>query len=340
VTRQLVSFSEPKLFFIDPVLIAMALLYRRGWFDTGSSRSVRTFFNKKTLRIPLNDDKKNMPMFVIRSRRHIQEDGTSVGVNYDQPASIEVMGQRLKTAARQAGFLFDHITLYAFRYGFADHLLQKFALPDSVVKKLMNHSPNSNHLRNCYEGDLKTDVLSIRESQPQKPEIEMNIVGQAYVWRTDKPRELTKEEQAEIKAHVLETDEKARALHEKLQHLAKLRKSARRKNDQERLQEYVKRCNKTLTAFQSRLRILQNKKLKELRQAELDEMMATMTLEQLKEKAFNPPEGRHFESRIECLAYLIGLQDRENNSSAPRVTGKRARDGPSAGVRGRKRLRT
>jgi hypothetical protein len=65
VTRQIVSFSEPKLFFIDPVLIAMALLFRRGWFDTGSRRSAKSFFLQDTIKISLREEKKKMPLFSI-----------------------------------------------------------------------------------------------------------------------------------------------------------------------------------------------------------------------------------------------------------------------------------
>jgi hypothetical protein len=71
--------------------------------------------------------------------------------------------------------------------------------------------------------------------------------------------------------------------------------------------------------------------IKELRQGELEEMMATTTLEQLKERAFNPPGDQRFENRIECLPYLIDLQDRENDS----VVAKRGRDG-DGGRQGRK----
>jgi hypothetical protein len=69
VTRQIVSFSEPKLFFIDPVLIMMALLYRRGWFKTGSTRSARSLFTKNTLTIPLAEDKMKMPVFAACPRQ-------------------------------------------------------------------------------------------------------------------------------------------------------------------------------------------------------------------------------------------------------------------------------
>src|SRR4051812_49002706 len=71
VTRQIMSFSEPKLFFIDPVLIAMALLYRRGWFATGSTSSAKSFFKRKNLKIPLRDDKKKMPIFATSSKQYV-----------------------------------------------------------------------------------------------------------------------------------------------------------------------------------------------------------------------------------------------------------------------------
>jgi hypothetical protein len=77
----------------------------------------------------------------------------------------------------------EGVTSYAFRYGFADYMLQKLNLPDSFVKKLMNHSPNSKYLRDCYEGNLNVDILSIRENLPRESEIEMDLFGRAYVFR-------------------------------------------------------------------------------------------------------------------------------------------------------------
>jgi site-specific recombinase XerD len=44
----------------------------------------------------------------------------------------------------------ENITLYAFRYGFATQLLQKHGLSDDIVKKLMNHDPNSKYLVSSY----------------------------------------------------------------------------------------------------------------------------------------------------------------------------------------------
>lgn len=86
----------------------------------------------------------------------------------------------------KANYLFptdEGVTSYAFRYGFADYMLQKLKLPDSFVKKLMNHSPNSKYLRDCYEGDQNVDILSIRENLPRESDIEMDLFGRAYVWR-------------------------------------------------------------------------------------------------------------------------------------------------------------
>ena len=95
------SFSEPKLFFIDPVLIAMALLYRRGWFATGSTKSAKAFFNRKNLKIPLLEEKNEMPIFATCTNQY----GTHKGVDFTNPASTDVMCNRLKQEAIQACFL-------------------------------------------------------------------------------------------------------------------------------------------------------------------------------------------------------------------------------------------
>ena len=95
------SFSEPKLFFIDPVLIAMALLYRRGWFATGSTNSAKSFFGRKNLAIPLLEDKGKMPIFATCTNQY----GIHKGVDFTKPASTDVMCSRLKQEAVQACFL-------------------------------------------------------------------------------------------------------------------------------------------------------------------------------------------------------------------------------------------
>ena len=68
-----------------------------------------------------------------------------------------------------------------------------------------------------------------------------------------------------------------------------------------RLTSYRKAYEKAKSAFYSRVTIQQRKKIKEIRRGELSELMATMTLEELRERAFNPPEGRSFSTRLECL---------------------------------------
>ena len=54
----------------------------------------------------------------------------------------------------------DKISPYAFRYGFADQLLQKIKLPDDVVKKLMNHQPGSKYLVCIYKIDNTSMMFS------------------------------------------------------------------------------------------------------------------------------------------------------------------------------------
>ena len=95
------TFSEPKLFFIDPVLIAMALLYQRGWFATGLTKSAKSFFSRKNMTIPLQEDKGKMPIFATCTNRY----GTQKGVDFTNPASTDVMCGRLKQEAIRACFL-------------------------------------------------------------------------------------------------------------------------------------------------------------------------------------------------------------------------------------------
>ena len=65
--------------------------------------------------------------------------------------------------------------------------------------------------------------------------------------------------------------------------------------------EYRKEYNRVKSSFYTRVMIQRRKRIKEIRHDELDELMSTMTLEELRERAFNPPEGRHFATRLECL---------------------------------------
>jgi hypothetical protein len=67
------------------------------------------------------------------------------------------------------------------------------------------------------------------------------------------------------------------------------------------LSGYRKAYEKAKSAFYSRVTIQRRKKIKEIRRGELGELMATMTLEELRERAFNPPEGPRFATRLECL---------------------------------------
>jgi hypothetical protein len=46
-----------------------------------------------------------LTIYTVTSQRRIQGDGGYVGVDLNTPASVEVMSQRLKFAAIQAGFL-------------------------------------------------------------------------------------------------------------------------------------------------------------------------------------------------------------------------------------------
>jgi hypothetical protein len=198
------------------------------------------------------------------------------------------------------------VTSYAFRYGFADHLLQKLELPDSFVKKLMNHSPNSKYLRDCYEGDQRADILSIREALPKDRDIEMDLFGKAYVWRVEKPRELTEEEMTELKEYVLKNDKRAKGFYDEMNQLMESASLARKEKNRARWTEYRKKLDVVKSSFYGRMTVHQRKKLKEIRRNELDELIATMTLDQLRERAFNPPEGRRqFKTRIDCLASVF-----------------------------------
>src|SRR4051794_19543036 len=134
----------------------------------------------------------------------------------------------------------------------------------------------------------------------------MDLFGRAYVWRVEKPREFTKNELAELKKQVLKTDKTAMAFHEEWKRFDTLVKTAHGKKKKA---EYGKKREKARTAFYNRLTNERRKKQREIRRGELDEMMSSMTLNELRERAFNPPEGQHFATRLECLEFLIGLNN-------------------------------
>src|SRR4051812_27863896 len=111
----------------------------------------------------------------------------------------------------------------------------------------------------------------------------MDLFGNAYVWRVDNARELTAEELTELKKRMLETDEAARTLHDEWKRFEALAKTAREKKKKARWSEYSKKRDKAKFAFYGKLTILKRRKLKEIRRDELDEMMSTMTLKELRE---------------------------------------------------------
>jgi hypothetical protein len=67
------------------------------------------------------------------------------------------------------------------------------------------------------------------------------------------------------------------------------------------LSGYRKSYRTAESSFHSRIRIQKDRKLKEIRQKDLEEMKTTMTPDILKEKAFNPPQGPKFKTRFECI---------------------------------------
>ena len=67
------------------------------------------------------------------------------------------------------------------------------------------------------------------------------------------------------------------------------------------IKEYRKKRQVADTLFYGRLRIQKEKELKKIRQEELEKMEALMTPNKLRERAFNPPEGPIFKTRIECI---------------------------------------
>src|SRR4051812_32446865 len=61
-----------------------------------------------------------------------------------------------------------------------------------------------------------------------------------------------------------------------------------------RLLEYRREHDRAKSSFYNRVTIQQRKRINGIRREELDVLMVTMTLNELRERAFNPPEGRHF----------------------------------------------
>jgi hypothetical protein len=87
VTRQLVSLTDPKLFFIDPTLHCIAHLYSLGCFGPGSLEEI---FGRDVLVFPLADATKDIPIFTGRYK-----------VN---PVSANGMNKLFKRFAIEAGF--------------------------------------------------------------------------------------------------------------------------------------------------------------------------------------------------------------------------------------------
>ena len=119
VQRRIISHKDPKLFYIDPVLLAISLLYRRGYFGSGT---VNEIFGQDVLNFPILDEWKEKPIFTSHSHQ---------GIDLNNPASEDSMNQRFKTSTLRAGLL--GCTLYSFRYSFARDLLT-YGIRDDDVK--------------------------------------------------------------------------------------------------------------------------------------------------------------------------------------------------------------
>lgn len=87
VTRQLVSLTDPNLFFIDPTLHCIARLYCLGCFGTGS---VDEIFGQDVLVFPTREDTAEIPLFSGPGRK--------------KPVSENGMNKLFKKYAIEAGF--------------------------------------------------------------------------------------------------------------------------------------------------------------------------------------------------------------------------------------------
>src|SRR3954449_11807846 len=117
--RQLVSITDPTLFFIDPTLHLVAHLYSMGCFG---DKGIDEIFGRDVLVFPLEECTVDLPIFRAA-------DGM-------KPASENNMNARFKKYALAAGFP-SHVTSYSMRSGVARDLLSK-GVSDETVKKLLH----------------------------------------------------------------------------------------------------------------------------------------------------------------------------------------------------------
>ena len=189
VTRQLVSLTDPKLFYIDPTLHCIAHLYWLGCFGSGTLEEI---FGRDVLIFPLSESTKEIPIFT--------------GRNKNKPASASGMNRLFKQFAFEAGFP-SNVTSYSLRRGFVRDLFSR-GMPVDAVKKLLHHTPNSTEAvgffffwfisresfrilfdkfsfsqRRHYEGDLTNlDIVAIRANVPQRSAENLDTFDMGHIF--------------------------------------------------------------------------------------------------------------------------------------------------------------
>ena len=124
VSRQLLSLSDPKLFFIDPTLHFIAHLYILKCFG---EKPIEEVFGQDVLVFPFEKNTLEFPIFS--------------GFDRKKPASAHSMNRQFKKYAIEAGFP-ANITSYAMRHGFVRDMFAS-GTPTETIKKLLHHTPSS-----------------------------------------------------------------------------------------------------------------------------------------------------------------------------------------------------
>jgi hypothetical protein len=296
--RQLVSFTDSKLFFVDTTLHVIAHLYALGCFGPGSIEDV---LGRDVMVFPLADWAADIPLFA--------------GTDSTKAVSQHRMNQLFKALVLEAGFP-AAVTSYSLRSGFVRDMFAS-GLPTDLVKKLLHHAPMSTDARRHYEGDaINVDVAALRANvQPESPET-LDIMEQQYLFADARSLKLSKEETDRVTEEFFATDPSAReAREEYLKLTARIRRIRKKNSGDKRLPELKKDRDRVWDRYGRKLGRRKQKRLNEIKQERMKDTRSNMTMEEL-DRRKDSSRGPVFTNRLDFVRFLVERDSRCAESSA------------------------